>query len=107
MKSFLSFALSIVFCAGAAAQQQPAEEPAPTISVDVNELGTITVDVDIVNVLFSVRDKNRRLVPNLTKDDFTLLEDGVEQEIKYFSPRNGSTADDRPAGGRRARARKR
>ena len=37
---------------------------------------TIKVDVDLVNVLCSVRNKSGGLVGNLNKDDFTLLEDG-------------------------------
>src|SRR4051812_39820610 len=48
------------------------------------DLPTIKVDVDIVNVLASVRDKHGALVPNLQKADFTVLEDGKPQDIKYF-----------------------
>lgn len=46
---------------------------------------TIKVDVSLVNVLFSVRDKRGGLVSNLTQDDFTLYEDGKMQEIRRFS----------------------
>jgi VWFA-related protein len=46
---------------------------------------TITVDVNIVNILASVRDKNGGLIGNLTKDDFVVYEEGKEQEIKYFA----------------------
>jgi VWFA-related protein len=46
---------------------------------------TIKVDVDVVNVLFNVRDKKSGLIGNLTKDDFTIFEDGKQQEIKYFN----------------------
>jgi VWFA-related protein len=46
---------------------------------------TIKVDVDIVNVLASVRDKKGGLIGNLTKDDFTIFEDGKQQEIRYFA----------------------
>ena len=49
------------------------------------ELPTITVDVNIVNILASVRDKKGALVGNLAKDDFTVYEDGKQQEIKYFA----------------------
>jgi VWFA-related protein len=48
-------------------------------------LASIKVDVDVVSVLASVRDKKGALVPNLTKDDFTILEDGKPQPIKYFT----------------------
>ena len=46
---------------------------------------TIKVDVDIVNILASVRDKRGALVSNLEKNDFTVLEDGKPQDIKYFT----------------------
>ena len=45
----------------------------------------IKVDVDLVNVLCTVRGKNNGLIGNLEKSDFHLLEDGKEQEIKYFT----------------------
>jgi VWFA-related protein len=45
----------------------------------------IKVDVDLVNVLCTVRAKNNALVGGLEKADFHLLEDGKEQEIKYFT----------------------
>ncbi|HWQ53919.1 MAG TPA: VWA domain-containing protein [Bryobacteraceae bacterium] len=44
----------------------------------------ITVDVDVVNVLASVRDKRGALVSTLAKDDFIVTEDGKPQEIRYF-----------------------
>jgi len=46
---------------------------------------TIKVDVDLVNVLCSVRNKGNGLVGNLEKGDFHLFEDGKEMEIKYFT----------------------
>ncbi len=46
---------------------------------------TIKVDVDIVNVLFTVKQKHGGLVGNLEKENFTLFEDGKQQEIKYFT----------------------
>jgi VWFA-related protein len=58
-----------------AAAVGPAQDSDPVIKVDVN----------IVNVLCSVRNKNGGLVGNLEKNDFTLLEDGKQQEIKYFT----------------------
>lgn len=41
--------------------------------------------VDIVEVTVSVLDSNRRLVTGLTKDDFQVFEDGVEQTITQFT----------------------
>jgi VWFA-related protein len=45
----------------------------------------IKVDVDLVNVLCTVRGKNGALIPNLEQKDFRLFEEGKEQEIKYFT----------------------
>ena len=56
------------------AQPQKEEEPM-----------SIKVDVDVVNILCSVRDKKGALIGNLTKDDFALFEDGKPQTIKYFA----------------------
>ncbi len=39
----------------------------------------------MVNVFATVRDKDGHIVTNLTKDDFTLLEDGHPQTIHYFA----------------------
>ncbi|HYK58456.1 MAG TPA: VWA domain-containing protein [Bryobacteraceae bacterium] len=45
----------------------------------------IKVNVDLVNVLCAVRNKGGGLIGNLEKSDFTLFEDGKQQEIKYFT----------------------
>jgi VWFA-related protein len=44
-----------------------------------------TTDVSVVNVLATVRDKQGRIVRDLTTDDFSLAEDGRPQTIRYFS----------------------
>jgi VWFA-related protein len=46
---------------------------------------TVSVNVKAVTVLATVRDKHGKIVPNLTKDDFTLEEDGHPVSIRYFS----------------------
>ncbi len=45
----------------------------------------IKVDVDVVNLYCSVRNKQNGLVNTLEKDDFDLAEDNKPQTIKYFS----------------------
>jgi VWFA-related protein len=68
------FALGTALLAQAPPQAQPPDE-----------MPSITVDVDVVSILASVRDKRGALVPNLQKDDFTILEEGKAQSIKYFT----------------------
>jgi VWFA-related protein len=46
---------------------------------------TIAVDVRVVNVLATVRDKHGQIVNTLNKDDFILQEDGHPEVIRYFS----------------------
>ena len=46
---------------------------------------TIKVEVQLVNILFNVRDKRGGLVGSLNKDDFSIFEDGKQQEVKYFN----------------------
>jgi VWFA-related protein len=46
---------------------------------------TIKVDVNLVNVFFSVHNKQNGLVGNLEKNNFQVFEDGKAQEIKYFN----------------------
>jgi VWFA-related protein len=53
----------------------PAQEPTDVIKVDVS----------LVNILCTVRNKSNGLVGNLEKRDFTLYEDAKQQEIKYFT----------------------
>ena len=58
--------------------KSPSDKPsAPT--------SRITVNVNVVNVLMTVTDKKNRLVLDLTRDDFRLLEDDKPQKISYFS----------------------
>jgi VWFA-related protein len=42
-------------------------------------------DVNVVNVLASVHDKDGKVVSNLDKDDFSIEEDGRPQMIRYFA----------------------
>ncbi len=55
--------------------QQPAEKSDETLKVNVN----------VVGVFFNVKDKHGALMPNQTKDDFEVSEDGKPQTIKYFT----------------------
>ncbi len=46
---------------------------------------TFRVDVNVVNILATVRDKNGQIVGNLNKDDFEIVDNGHPREIQYFS----------------------
>lgn len=55
------------------------------LNLHAQDVPTISVNVKVVNVLATVRDKHGQIVRNLNKDDFQLEEDGRPQTIKYFS----------------------
>ena len=74
--------LALTLSAGLWAQTAP---PTQVQKPNEDELPSIKVDVDLVNVLASVRDKKGTLIPSLEKNDFTVLEDGKPQTIKYFT----------------------
>ena len=80
----LSMPLSGNLFAQAAASQE-SETPTPTLKINAR-----TVLVDVV-----VTDKAGRAVPNLTKDDFQVYEDGKPQGVTFFEPNfaPGSAAD--------------
>jgi len=60
-----------------AVAQKPEEEQQPA--------ETLKVNVNVVGAFFNVKDKHGALIPNQTKDDFEVFEDGKPQTIKYFA----------------------
>lgn len=48
-------------------------------------VATFKANANIVQIFFNVKDKHGALIPNLTKDDFSVAEDGSPQTIKYFT----------------------
>ena len=60
----------------------------PTVSSGPEEVeagDVIRVDTTLVTLPVSVTDRNGRYIPNLTKEDFRLWEDGVEQQVAFFA----------------------
>ena len=77
----LSCAVCLAFSAARAQQSaSPAESPQEDQAAT-----TLKVNVNVVQLFFNVKDKHGALIPNLTKDDFQILEDGKPQTIKYFA----------------------
>lgn len=69
----------------ASAQDGSPNQPSHPAADAPDSATKISVEVNVVNVLATVRDKHGKIVNNLTKDDFTLAEDGRTQSIHYFS----------------------
>jgi VWFA-related protein len=72
-------------------QQSSAQQSAPSQKQDQRSedsqgpTETLKVNVNVVQLFFNVKDKHGALIPNLTKDDFEVHEDGKPQTIKYFT----------------------
>jgi VWFA-related protein len=77
--------LFVLVLTSALLAQAPSKNPPPKNAPAEELPAPIKVDVDVVSLLASVRDKRGGLVANLEKNDFTVLEDGKQQEIKYFT----------------------
>jgi VWFA-related protein len=66
-------------------QAQPQTQSQPELKKPQEAQPKIAVEVKTVSVLATVRDKHGKIIPNLTKDDFQLDEDGRPQTINYFA----------------------
>lgn len=67
--------LAVISLSGPAPRAQDAGAPAATLRRDVT----------VVSVYFTVRDGKRRLVSDLPRERFQVLEDGRDQNIRYFA----------------------
>jgi len=91
MRTFLP-AVALCLCLAPLLRAQEAPSPdgpppasdAPAQPIDVNPSETLKVNVNLVNLFFSVRDKDG-YITNLHKDDCTIYEDRIPQKIKNFT----------------------
>jgi len=81
MRSFKLFLAALL----AAAFALPAQEKPKMRENEDQAITTFKVEVNVVNLFFNVKDKHGGLVGGLTRDDFTVQEDGKPQTIKYFT----------------------
>lgn len=69
----------------------PAPTPSPTPeeepqvgAADPQDVETVKVDTNLVIVPVIISDRNDRYIADLKKEDFTIFEDGEQQEISFF-----------------------
>src|SRR5438552_2302181 len=60
-------------------------EPAGSFGLGGESDHTLKSLTEVVNVPVTVRDEDQRLISDLKREDFSLVEDGRTQLIKYFS----------------------
>ncbi len=62
----------------------PPVSTAPAQAPDDAPVATLKLNVNLVDLFFTVKNKNGELVPHLTRNDCTVLEDKVPQTLKSF-----------------------
>src|SRR5215467_11591513 len=66
------------------AAQAPERTP-PRTTAPSDSQGTLRVNVNLVILPVTVKDGAGRLVPDLTRNEFRIFDDNVEQRLEYFS----------------------
>ena len=66
-------------------EQKPETSAQPVGPEEVSEGDILRVDTTLVSIPVSVMDRDGKFIPNLTKDEFKIWEDGVEQRVAYFA----------------------
>ena len=64
---------------------KPTAEPVNDGPEEVDAGDVIKVNTTLVTLPVSVMDRDGRYIPNLKKEDFRLWEEGVEQNVAFFS----------------------
>src|SRR5579875_343049 len=85
MSSFVSLAFvsaALLATGGALVAQPPPNQDQAQAQP---QTPTFKSNVELVNILFTVKTKKGQLIPNLEQKDFTVYEDGKQQTIQHFS----------------------
>jgi VWFA-related protein len=90
MKKFFLLLAGLLFASGASAQLAPSPDAppvsnAPAMPEDQTPVGTLHLNVNLVDLFFTVKAKDGELVPHLTKDDCTVEENKQPQTWKTFT----------------------
>src|SRR6202041_3301379 len=93
MQSWLAIAAVVIglpALSGAALAQLAPSPDAPPVSnapaqpENDQSVATFKIQTNLVDMFFTVKDKQGNLVPHLTQDDCTVSEDKVPQKLKTF-----------------------
>jgi Ca-activated chloride channel homolog len=66
-------------------EQKPETQQKDAGPEEVGEGDVVKVDTTLISIPVSVMDRDGKYIPDLTKDDFHVWEDGVEQRVAYFA----------------------
>ncbi len=79
------FGWRILVCGAALCLARPAVPQRQQSQGQTQAPPTIKAEVSLVNLFATVRDKNKRVVTDLKKEDFRISEDGREEQVAFFS----------------------
>ena len=68
-----------------APQSQPPQSSAPAQQPTERAQQPFKVQVSLINLFVTVRDKHNAIIGDLAKNDFHIFEDGQEQKVEFFS----------------------
>ena len=90
MRKFYIALLVVLFAPFAWSQLAPSTDAPPVSTApaqpeEEKPIATLNVNVDLVTLFFTVKDKSGMLVPHLTKDDCSVTDEKVPQTIKNFA----------------------
>jgi Ca-activated chloride channel family protein len=85
MKSFVMGLVAVAALSSLTLAQRGSQQARPTEAAKPADDQTISVNVDLVNILFTVADRKGKFVTNLKKEDFRVFEDERNQTITNFS----------------------
>ncbi len=87
--AIFAVAFLMLLCPRARAGQAPPKTPSrrstPAASRTPASIPTFKVAVNLVLVEATVRDRHGGIIDGLKRDDFEVFEDGIKQQIRYFS----------------------
>ena len=87
LAGFALLALPFAAHAKQAGSQQPTPplQQSPSNPANPQQVPTVVREVNLVDVLATVLDRRNKLVPDLEKGDFKIIDDNAPQEIRFFS----------------------
>ena len=86
---FWSAAVWVVLFAGLSAQAPPPGQPT---AAGAQQTPTFRIQIDAVTMDVIVKDEGGRFIPDLSKDEFEIFEDGVRQDIASLTVVSGGRA---------------
>ena len=94
LRSCLIFLVASSFCLNASAQrpgQKPKATPSPSPTAESvpeeppQDIETLKTDTNLVGVPVIATDRSGLYVPDLTREEFKIFEDGVKQDVAFFA----------------------